>query len=83
MLSSPACSTPSSLTPDSDTDSEFPNSPVVLMHTSSDSETSRESTEASEGSDLLTLNLSQMQKTDAENVDSKVISSFWHVTFIV
>lgn len=83
MLSSPACSTPSSLTPDSDTDSEFPPSPVVLTQTSSDSETSPESTEAGEGSELLTLDPSLMQKTDAKNVDSKVISSFWFVTFIV
>lgn len=83
MLSSPACSTPSSLTPDSDTDSECPASPFVLMQTSSDSETSPESTDASEGSELLTLDPSLMQKTDNKNADSKVISSFWHVTFIV
>lgn len=82
MLASPACSTPSSLTPDSDTDSELPPSPVVLTQTSSDSETSPESTEAGEGSELLALDPSLMQKTDAKNVDSKVIGSFWFVTFI-
>lgn len=75
MLSSPACSTPSSLTPDSDTDSEFPSSLVALMQTSSDSETSPESTEAGEGSELLHPPL--LQKTDAKNVDLKVFSSFW------
>lgn len=83
MLSSPACSTPSSLTPDSDTDSEFPTSPVVLMQSSSDSETSPESTEASEGSELLMLDPFLVQKTDAKNVDSKVIGTFWHLTVMV
>lgn len=74
MLSSPTCSTPSSLTPDSDTDSEFPTSPIVLMQTSSDSQTSPESTEASEGSELLMLDPHLKQKTEA--IDPKVISSF-------
>lgn len=83
MLSSPACSTPSSLTPDSDTDSDFPTSPVVLMQTSSDSDTSPESTVASEGSELLMLDPRLMQKTEAKNVDSRVISSFCHLTFIM
>lgn len=76
MLSSPACSTPSSLTPDSDTDSEFPSSLVALMQTSSDSETSPESTEAGEGSELHMLHPPLLQKTDAKNVDLKVFSSF-------
>lgn len=79
MLSSPACSTPSSLTPDSDTDSEFPSSLVALMQTSSDSETSPESTEAGEGSELHMLHPPLLQKTDAKNVDLKVFSSFWPV----
>lgn len=83
MLSSPACSTPSSLTPDSDTDSEFPSSLLVLMQTSSDSETSPESTEAGEGSELNTLHPPLLQKTDAKNVDLKVFSSFWPVAIKV
>ncbi|XP_011602975.2 rho guanine nucleotide exchange factor 28 [Takifugu rubripes] len=80
MLSSPACSTPSSLTPDSDTDSEFPSSLVALMQTSSDSETSPESTEAGEGSELHTLHPPLLQKTDAKNVDLKVVQSVQNLT---
>ncbi|XP_068562708.1 rho guanine nucleotide exchange factor 28 isoform X4 [Cebidichthys violaceus] len=81
-LSSQACS-PSTHSPDSDTDSVFPVSPATPLQPPSDSEASPENPEASEGSWTETLVLqasSLLQQPDRNDIDFKVAQSVQSLT---
>ncbi|XP_042365599.1 rho guanine nucleotide exchange factor 28, partial [Plectropomus leopardus] len=81
-LSSKTCS-PSSHSPDSDTDSVFPVSPAAPVEPPSDSEASPENPEAGEESSTESLVLQSptlLQKTDTNDIDFKVAQSVQSLT---